>query len=132
MSCKMTHMDNNGEWREDDATWALLEKARPKEANARFADDVVRAVRTMPERKSSWAGLFGYAPWVGAAACAVVAAFLLINQPEKVSGDTKVVVSSSEEEWSEIEDVADVEILSAAAEHLDDFSDDELIVMIGL
>lgn len=127
----MKKMSQKNDWEQDDATWALLEKAAPKQASDRFADDVVRTVRTMPEKESIWAGIFGYAPWIGAVACAVLAAFILFNQPGDHPEAPKMADVSTEAEWSEIEDVADAEILSAAAEHLDDFSDDELIAMIG-
>ncbi|MFK7850163.1 MAG: hypothetical protein AB8D78_04220 [Akkermansiaceae bacterium] len=124
-------MSDRSDWNEDDPTWDLLEKAVPKKASDRFADDVVRAVRTMPEKDSFWSGMVGYAPWVGALACAALAAFLVISQQDVQSGNAPVVEVSPQEEWSEIEDVAEVEILSAAADHLDDFSDEELIAMIG-
>ena len=128
----MKTMKRDDEWHEDDATWELLGRALPKEAGDRFADDVVRAVRTLPEKDSVWSGFLGFAPWVGAAACAVVASWIFLNQPDETGTATKVTVSTTETQWVEIEDAAEVEMLSAAAEHLDDFSDLELITMIGL
>ena len=40
-------------------------------------------------------------------------------------------VADHEAQWEKIEDVAQAELLAAAAEHLDDFSDQDLITMIG-
>lgn len=132
MGCKMNGMKRDEDWQEDDATWELLGRAAPLKAGDRFADDVVRAVRTMPEKDSVWSGFLGFAPWVGAAACAVFASWFFFNQPGDSESKTRVTVSNIEEQWGEIEDVAEVEMLSAAAEHLDQFSDQELITMIGL
>ncbi len=40
-------------------------------------------------------------------------------------------VQSDSENWGEIEDVADTEILVAAMDHLDEFSDQELVSLVG-
>ena len=124
-------MRRNDEWQEDDATWKLLGQATSKKAGDRFTDEVVRSARLLPEKESSWSKLFGFAPWVGVAACAVFASWIFINQPVESQVDIVAKVSNTEEKWGELADVAEAEMLSAAADHLDQFSDQELITMIG-
>lgn len=128
----MAKMKQNDEWHEDEATWKLLGKSTPAKAGDRFADDAVRAVKVLPEGDAWLPNLLRFSPWLGLAACAVFASWLSINQPEEAKSDPVVNVSDTEEKWSQIEDVAEVEMLSAAVEHIDQFSDQELITMIGL
>lgn len=124
-------MKADNEWNEDDATWKLLVEAAPKQASWRFADDTLRAVRLLPEADAWWPRVLKFSPWVAVAACGVVAAFAFVSGPiEKAGGDASPIVSV-DQKWGEIQDVAEVEMLSAAADHLDDFSDQELVTLIG-
>jgi len=123
-------MKSEDDWNEDDATWKLLEKSKRIQASGRFADDTVRAVRLLPERDSWWAKFVSASPWVGVAACGALAALFFIQQPE-VRTISDGPIASSEEKWGEIEEVAQTEMLSAAVDHLDQFSDQELVTLIG-
>jgi hypothetical protein len=145
----MNEQKHAEEWREGDETWQLLGKAVPKHASARFADDVVRAVRILPEREPFWPRVLIFSRWSLVAACVILVASILSDptqnhpikvssvpensgidpsaQPARLSGD----VGSRDAQWEHIEDVAQAEILAAAAEHLDDFSDQDLVTMIG-
>lgn len=113
---------------ESDAVWQLLDQAPPKSAGARFADDTVRAVRLSAEIKPWWSRLLSPAPLVGLAAAAACAVISFLG-PVKVSGSQTAVLSSPQA--VAIEDIAETETLIAAADHLDDFSDKELVGLIG-
>ncbi len=131
----MKAMKDNDEWSEGDAVWNLLGKAAPKEAASRFADDTVRAVKSLPEKGAWWTGLVSFLPWAAVAACGVFAAFSFLDQKSSDAVNTQEIVSApaaaSEAQWVQIEEVADAEMLSAAADHLDRFSDQELVSLIG-
>ncbi len=128
MGCKMMKPDK--EWHEDDATWKLLGRAVPKQADGRFVDDVVRSVRLLPEADPFWPRVLRFSPLAAVAACmVVVAAWFLQNEPTGEMAGVKVL--EQEAQWEQIEDVAEAELLAAAAEHLDQFSDQELLTMVG-
>jgi hypothetical protein len=116
-----------------DATWELLGKAAPKKASGRFADDTLRAVKLLPEADPWWPKQLGFSPWVALAASGALALFLFMNPPEDAkTGVSPVTVASDEsDQWVEIEAAAGEEMLAAAADHLDRFSDQELVTLIG-
>lgn len=124
---------------EKDATWELLGKAAPRKAGGRFADDTLRAVKLLPEADPWWPKALTFSPWVALAACGALAAFLFLNPADDGSNSTPSVVNVSDEadqwvesdQWVEIEAVAEEEMLAAAADHLDRFSDQELVTLIG-
>lgn len=126
---KMSEQKDQGE---KDATWELLGKAAPKKASGRFADDTLRAVKLLPEADPWWPKALTFSPWVALAACGALAVFLLLN-PAGVENRSPAVagVSDDEDQWVEIEAVAEEEMLAAAADHLDRFSDQELVTLIG-
>ncbi len=126
----MNESKHNDEWREGDETWQLLGKAAPKQASGRFADDVVRAVRLLPEADPVWPRILKFSRWTLVAACVVLAASIFIDPLE--TGPVKApTVADKEAQWEQIEHVAQAELLAAAAEHLDEFSDQDLVTMIG-
>lgn len=125
-------MNDEKEWNVDDATWKLLGEAQPTRASGRFADDTLRSVKLLPEADSWWQKLVSISPWAGVAACGVLVAFMFINEPNEDSGeDSPVVIVSAEEKWVTISEVAEAEMLAAAADDLDSFSDQELVSLIG-
>ena len=128
----MKAVKDNNEWKEGDATWDLLGKAAAKEAGSRFTDDTLRAVRLLPDADPWWSNVLRFSTWAAVAACGVFAALFLLNEPNAGSGDDPKVVSTvSDEQWVQIEEVAEAEMLVAAADHLDRFSDQELVSLIG-
>ncbi|MDE0835842.1 MAG: hypothetical protein OSA84_05765 [Akkermansiaceae bacterium] len=128
----MKAVKDNNEWKEGDATWDLLGKAAAKEAGPRFTDDTLRAVRLLPDTDPWWSNVMRFSPWAAVTACGVFAALFLLNEPNAGSGDDPKVVSTvSDEQWVQIEEVAEAEMLVAAADHLDRFSDQELVSLIG-
>ena len=132
---KMKMKDQQDEWNRGDDVWELLGKAAPKQPSGRFTDDTVRAAKLLPEADSWWPKVVRFTPVAALAACAVFGAFFLYSGD--VTNDTGAaapvakVKSANESTWTQIEAVADVEIMSAAADHLDEFSDQDLIAMIG-
>jgi len=126
----MSEDNHNKEWSGDDKTWQLLGKAAPKLASARFADDVVRAVRLLPEADPIWPQILKFSRWSLVAACVVLAASIFID-PVKTSPNKGLVVEDHKTQWEQIENAAQAELLAAAVEHMDEFSDQDLITMIG-
>lgn len=128
----MKRMKENDDWSEGDAMWDLLGKAAPKEASGRFADDALRAVKLLPESEPWWPKVLSFTPWAAVAACAVFAAMFLMNGPKgSPGGGVANAPADKEEQWVQIEEVAEAEMLVAAADHLDRFSDQELVSLIG-
>ncbi len=126
-------MSEKDDWDDNDATWELLGKAAPRKAGGRFADDTLRAVKLLPEADPWWPKVIMFSPWVAIAACVALGAFLFLN-PADHSGRAipNIVKATNEaEQWVEIEAVAEEEMLAAAADHLDRFSDQELVSLIG-
>ena len=126
----MNESKHNDEWSEGDETWQLLGKAVPKQASGRFADDVLRAVRLLPEADPVWPRILKFSRWSLVAACVIVVVSIF-SDPVEIGPVKAPSVADHEAQWEKIEDVAQAELLAAAAEHLDDFSDQDLITMIG-
>ncbi len=81
---------------------------------------------------SWWPGIVSLSPWIGAAACCVLGAFMLMdgrNDPTTAGG--AVVTVTQEDKWVDITEVAEAEMLAAAADDLDSFSDQELASLVG-
>ena len=123
-----------------DAVWKALGEASSAKASGSFTDDVVRSVRLIPERESVLVKFFKLTPVIGLAACVVFAFSMFLNEPsgelsgaEPESSSGQLVVQPTQEaKWEQIENMAEVEMLVAAVDHLDEFSDHELVTMIGL
>ncbi len=116
---------------ESDAVWKLLEQSPSKTAGARFADDTVRAARLTAEIKPWWSRLFAPAPLAGlaAATAAIAIAVVSLVGPSQPPITQAVVLDSPQA--VAIQDIAETETLIAAVDHLEDFSDHELISLIG-
>jgi hypothetical protein len=118
---------------ESDPVWQLLDQAPPAAASARFVEDTVRMARLTGEIKPWWHRLLAPLPLVGitAVAAAAVFALTLISQvrPEKISSPQLAVLDSPQA--AAIQDSAETEILLAAVDQLDDFSDNDLVGLIG-
>lgn len=127
MNRKPTTPDDS--W-ESDAVWKLLDQAPPKTASSRFTDDTLRAVRLAPAGESWWSRLLSPAPLAGlAAAAAVTLAFISLTGSNPEASSLAAVINSPQA--VAIEDIAETETLIAAADQLDDFSDNELVSLIG-
>lgn len=113
---------------ESDAVWKLLDQVPPRIAGSRFADDTVRAARLSPEAKPWWSRLLSPAPLTGLAAALTLAVIPLVG-PRSPSGGQAAMPDSPQA--VAIQDIAETETLIAAADQLDDFSDNELVSLIG-
>lgn len=143
MRGKIMNMSDQENWSDEnahkDATWEMLGKAVPKKASGRFVDDTLRAVKLLPEADPWWPKSLRFSPLVALAACAALAAFLFLNPTGDGNNVSTPVVNVHDEadqwvesdQWVQIEAVAEEEMLAAAADHLDRFSDQELVSLIG-
>jgi len=126
-----TPLPEDESW-ESDAVWKLLDEAPPASAGPRFVDDVMRAVRLEETPQPWWKRVFAPLPVAGlttATAAIALAVHSLISVPSPTGAP--VVVAPATESFAEVQDAADAEVLVAAADHLDQFSDNELVSLIG-
>lgn len=116
---------------ESDAVWQLLDQAPRKLASARFTADTVRAARLTSAAKPWWSRLISPGPLAGLAATTAALAFAYISlvRPVNISGSQVAILNSPQA--VAIQDIAETETLIAAADQLDDFSDNELVGLIG-
>jgi hypothetical protein len=125
-----TPMPPDDSW-ESDAVWNLLDQAPPKIAGARFTQDVLRAARLQSSEKPWWNRFVSPAPLAGLAAATAVLAFgLLTFVTHSAMPESQAVIMDSPQAVA-IQDIAETETLIAAADQLDDFSDNELVSLIG-
>lgn len=116
---------------ESDSVWKLLDQAPPSGAGLRFADDTLRAARLMVVRRSWWRRLCSPIPLAGlsaATAALVLAAISLAPAPFK--SQPSIAVTNADA-FADIQKLAETEVLRAAVDHLDDFTDTELACLIG-
>ena len=116
---------------ESDAVWKLLDQASPRVAGPRFADDTVRAARLAGAPRAWWQRLVAPAPLAGLASATAALAIALISLNPSPTRPADPKVASSDEAFAGIQELAEVEVLSAAVDHLDDFTDNELVCLIG-
>ena len=113
---------------ESDAVWKLLDQAPPQAASARFTDEVVRMARLSVEVKPWWSRLLSPAPLAGFAAATAALTFSIVS----LFGPSEQPSSPADSpQAANIQDIAETETLIAAVDHLDDFSDTELVSLIG-
>jgi len=118
---------------ENDAVWKLLDASPPPLAGPRFADDVVRLARLDETPKPWWHKLFTPVPLTGLAVASSVVAFAIftaINDTDLAVPPAPIVTDFSAD-IKLIEEAAETETLLAVVDHLDDFSDAELVRLIG-
>ena len=112
---------------ESDAVWKLLDQATLKTAGPRFVEDTVRAAKLEVEIKPWWNRLFAPAPLAGLAAATAALAFAVVS----LVGPASAPVMLDSPQAVAIQDIAETETLLAAVDQLDDFSDTELVSLIG-
>lgn len=124
------HQPSDDSW-ESDAVWKLLDRVPPITASARFADDTARAARLSSVQKAWWLRLLSPAPLAGfaAATAAIVFAVVSLVGPAPSAIEHAAVLDSPQA--VAIQEVAETETLIAAVDHMDDFSDNELVSLIG-
>ncbi|MEM1082626.1 MAG: hypothetical protein AAGI48_00765 [Verrucomicrobiota bacterium] len=127
--------ENQPESWEKDPVWDLLRQSSRVEARPSFASDVVRAARLQAEVQPWWKR-FAMPLALGGlstAATAALAIFLIVQQPDvadpgtPIAGGTPPASSSLEA----LDEVVRTEALLVAAENPSEFSDAELVALIG-
>lgn len=122
---------NHDESWENDAVWKLLDQAPPATASPRFVDDTVRAARLAGQPSPWWKRLFAPGPLSGLAAATAAAVFAFTQlSPPVAPSDTDSSLARSEQA-AEIQEIAATETLISAVDHLEKYSDTELVAMIG-
>jgi len=116
---------------ETDPVWKLLDQAPPLKGSSRFADDVVRAARLADSEKPWWTRIFSPAPLAGLAAATAALTFALVSLVgPKIQPNAGIPLMDSPQ-TSAIQDVVETEMLIVAVDHLEYFSDHELVSLIG-
>ncbi len=129
MHPQSTPPDNS--W-ENDPVWNLLAQAPPTTPSPTFAANTVRAARLLNESAPWWKRLLSPAPLAGmavAAAAVALAVFPLLDSGPAQTLPTHLTHQSPQA--AAIQDIAEAETLIAAVDQLDDFSDNELVSLIG-
>ena len=123
---------------ESDAVWNLLDQAAPTAPRASFADDVVRMARLMPAPAPWWKKLLAPAPIAGfaAATAAIALTFSYLGRPHSdiaLDGPSLAIVESpaQADPFADIQEIAETETLMVAADHLEAYSDQELVSLVG-
>lgn len=117
---------------ESDAVWKLLDQAPPKAAYPGFTDATVRAARLSVAVEPWWNRLFAPVPVAGLAAATAALAFAVVSWvgPSSPEPGIQTAIQNSPEA-AVIQEIAEAETLIAAVDYLEDFSDNELVSLIG-
>jgi hypothetical protein len=118
---------------EKDPVWELLRESAAHRPGPNFASNVLRAARLETQAKPWWSRLLIPASLGGvlaAAAAVVVVTLTLQTNPggSAAPAPRQPLVDSS---LADLQDDYETEVFLAAAEHLGDYSDEELVSMIG-
>lgn len=120
---------------ERDPVWSLLARSPAPRAGGRFVDDVMRAARLGNAAPLPW-----WHRWVSplalgglsaAAAGVVLALWMWMPQAAGPDAGGSTAVAVDAEAFSDLQAMAEEEMLAAAADHLSEFSDAELVVLLG-
>jgi hypothetical protein len=128
MNRKPLHTDES--W-ENDAVWKLLDAAPPATASPCFVEKTVRAARLSGQPEAWWKRLFSPAPLAGLAAASAAVAVALLSLQHTAPDAVTVTALADSNEFAEIQEIAETETLISAVDHLDAFSDVELVSLIG-
>jgi hypothetical protein len=128
MNRKFLNTDDS--W-ENDAVWKLLDQSPPAIAGPRFVTNTVRAARLMAQTIPWWQRCLSPRPLAGLAAATAAVVFSVLSWlgPAPESGTETAMLDS--QQAAKIQDIAETETLITAVDQLDDFSDTELVSLIG-
>lgn len=116
---------------ENDAVWKLLDQAPPAVASPRFADDTVRAARLAGQPAAWWKRLLTPVPLAGLAAATAAVVITVLSLSGTAPDPGSQTASADPAGFAEIQEIAETETLISAVDQLDDFSDVELVSLIG-
>lgn len=119
---------------ESDSVWKLLDEAPPVSARPRFADNVMRSIR-LDEAPAPWWKRWAMPASIGGLVAATAAIVLTVHavyfqNPVSKSGPVASNAPAAES-FDAVQDITDSEVLVAAADHLDRYSDTELVSLIS-
>lgn len=118
---------------EKDPVWELLRESAAQRPSPNFASNVVRAARLEGQAKPWWSRLLIPASLGGLLAGATALVMVTLSMQGNSGGKAsttpgQTIVDSS---LADLQDDYETEVFLAAAEHLGDYSDEELVSMIG-
>jgi hypothetical protein len=116
---------------ESDAVWELLDQAAPRVAGPHFAADTARAARLAGSPRSWWQRLFAPVPLAGLAAVSAALAIAMVALSHSPIRTADPTAANNDEAFAGIQELAEAEVLCAAVDNLDDFTDTELVCLIG-
>lgn len=119
---------------EKDALWDLLRQSPGKQARPSFAADVVRAARLAAPEKPWWQRALiplSFGGLLAGAAAMVVVSLTMQQQKTPSSSPVAKVTVTSPGSITDVQDFAESQVLAVAADHLADYSDDELVSLVG-
>lgn len=120
---------------EKDPVWELLRESAALRPSANFASNVVRAARLEGQAKPWWSKILIPVSIGGvlAGAAAVVAVALSLQPGSPQGGDREVVEvhQGTDSTLADLQDNLETEVFLAASEQLADYSDEELVSMMG-
>ncbi|MBT8036097.1 MAG: hypothetical protein KJO21_01005 [Verrucomicrobiae bacterium] len=125
------------EWDDDDPTWQILSQASTREPNAFFARNVVRSVRLLDRKPTTWRThiVSFFTPRrlaLGAAACAcAIIAYPMWPTSETQNPNMAETPSIITPPSSALSELVIEETLDLAAEDPTLFTHDEVVAMIG-
>lgn len=124
--------DHSSDDFEKDPVWELLRESAARRPSPSFAANVVRAARLEPAAKPWWSRLLLPASVGGVLAAATAVVALVFTLHSVPVGTPKITTTAPDSSLAVLQDDLNAEVLIAASDHLADYSDEELISMIGL
>lgn len=117
---------------DQDPVWDLLRQSPSLRPGPNFAANVARAARLEESTKPWWAKLWIPASVGGAlaGAAALVAVVFTLQSGTNPIGAT-VITTPANSSLADLQENYETEVLLAASDHLADYSDEELVALIG-
>jgi hypothetical protein len=117
---------------DQDPVWDLLRQSPSLRPGPNFAANVARAARLEEPARPWWFRLWIPASIGGvlAGSAALVAVVLTLQSTPK-SGDPVLVTTAPDSSLADLQENYETEVLLAASDHLADYSDEEIVAMIG-
>jgi hypothetical protein len=119
---------------EKDPVWDLLRQSAAQRPSPNFAANVVRAARLEVPAKPWWSRLLIPASVGGVLAGAAALVTVMLTLQTNPKGDLSPDIVSNKPvntSFADLQDDAETEVFLIAAEHLGDYSDEELVSMMG-
>lgn len=121
----------------DDPVWRLVDRGTRTQPTSHFVNDVIRTARLTSVEKVSWWSRFrlpigfGSMATAGTVAVMAVCAWFALK-PAEVAAPDQAAVPAAHAELASLDEVAQTELLVDASENPADFSDSELLAIMGL